>query len=276
MNEHTYYSLRKGTNKNKDGFELNEFLNLFYRFYNDLKDKGFFDQAFGFECVDEGFIKGTIGDIELEIILTIRKHNLYPFYEHTIMSYTEEDLFDIIEFLYQFVSKPLEGTPHNWENCGMHWETFSKKEGQSEFINRINTLLALYKGNYELSSNGQILKKPEEGFESIFEADIPTKDVSIKSKLTSAMNQYRRHSSTWDDRRQAIRELVDILEFLRPKVKKILDKRDDADLFNIANNFGIRHHNKQQKDNYDPIWLTWMFYFYLSTIHTMLRIIENK
>lgn len=49
------------------------------------------------------------------------------------------------------------------------------------------------------------------------------------------------------------------------------------DLFNIANNFGIRHYNKEQKTNYDQnIWLSWMFHFYLATLHASLRLIEKN
>ena len=41
---------------------------------------------------------------------------------------------------------------------------------------------------------------------------------------------------------------------------------------NLANNFGIRHHNDQEKTAYDTsLWLSWMFYFYLATIHVVLR-----
>ena len=86
------------------------------------------------------------------------------------------------------------------------------------------------------------------------------------------MLQFRRHGSTVDDRRQAVRDLADVLEYLRPKVQSILTSNDEKDLFNLANNFGIRHHNDRQKTNYDAtLWLAWMFYFYLSTVHVLLR-----
>jgi hypothetical protein len=62
------------------------------------------------------------------------------------------------------------------------------------------------------------------------------------------------------------------LEYLRPKVKEFLTRSDEADLFTIANNFGVRHHNDTQKTGYDAaLWLSWMFYFYLATIHVLLR-----
>ena len=34
--------------------------------------------------------------------------------------------------------------------------------------------------------------------------------------------------------------------------------------------------NEKQQTGYDPaIWLSWMFYFYLSTIHAVVRMIEK-
>ncbi len=94
--------------------------------------------------------------------------------------------------------------------------------------------------------------------------------------MNSALLSYRRHGSTVDDRRQAVRDLADVLEYLRPKVKSLLTSKDEDDIFNIANNFGIRHHNDKQKTNYETaLWLSWMFYFYLATIHVVLRKINH-
>jgi hypothetical protein len=85
-----------------------------------------------------------------------------------------------------------------------------------------------------------------------------------------------RHGSTVDDRRRAVRDLADVMEYLRPKLQALLTANDEKDLFNLANNFGIRHHNDKQKTNYDAaLWLSWMFYYYLATIHVMLRKLEQ-
>ena len=83
---------------------------------------------------------------------------------------------DIIEFLNQYVSKPIDGTMHSYNGCGMHWETFNKAEGQKFFREKINTILEHYKSKFELTPDGEVLHKPEAGFESIFDADVPSKD----------------------------------------------------------------------------------------------------
>jgi hypothetical protein len=269
-----FYSQRKGTNPNLKGLPLVDVLDLFVRVFNQLRTDGYFDEAFGFTCIDAGDVDGKIRDPELEMLLTIRKRGLWPVPQKAT-SYTEDDFFDVVEFLFQYVSKPIDGTMHSYGQCGMHWETFNQVLGRKEFRERINSVLAHYEHRYECSTNGEVLGKPEAGFEPIFEADLPTTDKNVLSRVTAATLQYRRHGATIDDRRQAVRDLADVLEYLRPKVKALLTSADEKDLFNIANNFGIRHHNEKQRTAYDTsIWLSWMFYFYLATIHVVLRKIE--
>jgi hypothetical protein len=268
---HSYYSQRTGSNPNLKGLPLGDVIDLFLRVYKQLRNGGFFDEAFGFNCVDTGPIPGSIGDVELEMLLTIRKKHLWPI-ETAASGYSEDDFFDVIEFLFQHVSKPIDGQHHSWNDCGMHWETFNRADGQVEFRSRINTVLEQYERPFEVAANGEVLHKPEAGFESIFEADIPSKDANVVRRINAAVLRYRRHGSTIDDRRQAVRDLADVLEYLRPKVKEFLTRSDEADLFNIANNFGVRHYNDTQKTGYDAaLWLSWMFYFYLATIHVLLR-----
>jgi hypothetical protein len=141
---------------------------------------------------------------------------------------------------------------------------------------KINRVLGHYERKFELSARGEVLLKAELGFDRMFAADVPTSDVKVGDRVDAAVLKFRRHGSTFDDRRQAVRDLADVLEYLRPHVKDLLSSGDESDLFNIANNFGIRHHNERQKTSYDAqFWLPWMFYFYLSTIHVLLRKIER-
>ena len=107
---------------------------------------------------------------------------------------------------------------------------------------------------------------------------MPTDDPeNVESSVRAAILKFRRHRSTLEDRRDAVRDLADVLEFLRPQLKLVLTRKDESDLFSIANNFGIRHHNDQQKTDYDSaIWHSWMFYYYLATIHAAVRLIQKQ
>lgn len=268
---HVYYSQRKGTNPNLAGLPLADVVDLFQRVFEQMEMDGYFDEAFGYHCIDAGKVEGKVRDIELEILLAVRKKGLWPISDRA-SKYSEDDFFDLLEFLHQYVSKPVDGHYHDYGGCGMHWETFNKTEGQEEYRAKVNAVLGQYSGKYEISKAGEVLQKPEIGFERIFEADLPTQDKKVTNRVQAAVLRFRRHGSTLDDRRQAVRDLADVFEYLRPKVRSLLTAADEKDIFNIANNFGIRHLNEKQKTGYDAsLWLSWMFYFYLSTVHVLLR-----
>lgn len=267
---HAYYSHRTGTNENLKGLPLPEVIELFVRVYNQLSNEGYFAEAFGYPCVN-GDIPGCLRDIELEVLLAIRKKSLWPIQEYS-SRYSEDDLFDIIEFLFQHVSKPMESHFHDYYGCGMHWSNFDSNAGKDDYRDMVNRVLSQYVRRFELAPIGEVLHSPEEGFEQIFAADIPSRDEKVTGRISAAIVRFRRHGSTKDDRRQAVRDLADVLEYLRPKVQNLLTNSDEKDLFNLANNFGIRHHNDKQKTAYDQsLWLSWMFYYYLATIHVLLR-----
>jgi hypothetical protein len=268
------YSLRKGRNPNQAGFKLEKIIELFLVIYGEFSERGYFTEAFGYYCVDAGDVLGTVRSPEADIVMSLRKENLWP-PGKSARSYSEDDLFDMIEYLYEHVSKPLTGTMHSYSGCGMHWETFDKDDGQREFRVRINEALQLYERKFELAANGEILERAEIGLEPIIDAKLPSADDNVRGRVEAAVLHYRRHGSTMDDRRNAVRELADVLEYLRPQVKEHM-KDDENDLFNIANNFGIRHHNQKQKTRYDQaLWLSWIFYVYLAAIHLVVRKIEQ-
>lgn len=270
-----YYSQRMGVNPNSKGLPLPDVKDLFVRVFDQLSEDGYFHEAFGFYCVDADYIPGKIKDVELDMLLVIRKKKLWPISDNAI-NYSEDDFFDVLEYLFQHVSKPIDGSWHSFNECGMHWETFNQTDGRHEYREKINLILQHYEKRFELSEKGEVLQRPEAGFEPIFDADVPSKDSNVVDRINVATLKYRKHGSSIDERRQAVRDLADVLEYLRPKMRTLLTNKDENDLFNIANNFGIRHHNDKQKTSYDAaIWLSWMFYFYLSTIHVILRKISH-
>lgn len=276
MSNRRYYSIRTGKN-DAIRYDLPILRRLFSDFYLEFLSKGYFQEDFGYYCVDNGDVPGKLGsNIEAQIFRAIRKPDFWPI-EEKCKKYSEDDLFDIIEFLYDHVSKPIDGYLHSYNACGYHYDTFDKKTGQQEFRNEINKFLCDYKEGYEMSENGEILESPEQGLENLFVASLPTHDAdNVEQRVQSAILKFRRYRSSLDERRDAIRDLVDVLEFLRPQVKTVISRKDEGDLFVIANQFSIRHHNDQQKQDYDKaIWYSWMFYYYLATIHACLRLINK-
>lgn len=280
MRSTPYYSVRTGEDKlTTNQLDLATLKRLFLEVYTRFNNQDYFQQAFGYYCVDSGQKIGTVGsDIEALLVYKMGKKNIWPIGDH-IQTYTEYDLLDIIEFCFDCIAKPVaeSGYYHDWNQCGWHYEKFDKLAGQTEFREEVNKYLLAYETPYELSAEGNVLKPTDLGLEKLMEAAIPTQDIdNVKLKLERAILKFRHFKSTLEDKRHVLKELADILEYLRPEAKKFLEKADESDLFNIANNFGIRHHNLQQKTNFDKsIWYNWIFYYYLATIHALLRFVTK-
>lgn len=271
-----YYSVRTGKNPNSGPIDLDTLKAMFRLLYNELQAAGYFQEHFGYDCVDAGSVSGRLGpDVQAQIQFRLRKSNLWPMHER-LQSYSEEDLFDLIEFLFDHVSKPLDGWYHEFSGCGYHYSTFDSRAGQVEYRTRVNEALAEYQEGLSLSEHGELINSGPKGIASLLKANLPTTDIKIANRIEAAIARFKRHRSSLDERRNAVRDLVDVLEFLRPQLKKVITKADENDLFNIANNFNLRHFNERQKTGYDQaIWLSWMFYFYLATIHACMRMLER-
>lgn len=278
MNKRDYFSVRTGKLIPNKVIDLKVFKKLFLIIYKKIETDGYFQKYFGFYCEDQEEVAGELGyDLDDVMFIHLKKENLFPI-KSQIENYSEDDLFDIIEFLHDYCSKGIDGFYHQHNGCGYHWEEFNDKEGQLYFREQINSILKDYANGFELSKDGEILQLADSGLSHLFDADVPTSDKkNIETKINNAVLKFRRYKSTMDERQDSIRELVDVLEYLRPKAKDFLESKDESDLFNIANNFGIRHHNEKQKNKYDvAIWHSWMFYHYLATIHALLRIIKKN
>ena len=278
MSDRPYYSQRAGRGPGTATLKLDDLKRLFKSLYEQLEQEGYFQEYLGFHCVDSGFNPGLVGtDLQAEILLSLRKPNLWPIHA-TIDHWSEDDLFDMLEFLFDHLSKPIERHYHSYSQCGWHCSKFDRSSGREEYRDKLNRLLRAYDSGFELSDQGEVLAMAQTGFEPLLGAELPDYDpTNVTSRVDGAIRKVRRHRSSIEDRRDAVRDLADVLEFIRPRLKEILLSKDEQDLFNIANNFGIRHHRTDQKVDYDKaIWLSWVFYYYLATIHAAVRLIERS
>ena len=270
-----YYSIRTGKNP-KTRWDIPLFREVFLSIYLHFREKEYFQEYFGYECVDAGDVPGRLGpDLKGHFLRSLHKIDVWPINER-YEEYSEEDLFDVIELLYDCVSRPVDGYHHSYGDCGWHYEKFDRQEGRNEYRSVMNEQLRDYGQGYELSDKGEIRTLPPVGMTQLFQAQVPADDEN-KKRVEAAIEKFRGRNSSIDDRRHAVRNLADVLEFLRPKVKSILTNKDERDLFELANRFGIRHHNERQQTRYAPaIWLSWMFYYYLASIHALTRLLENQ
>lgn len=183
----------------------------------------------------------------------------------------------MVEAMHDLTAKPVDGYYHSYSHCGWHYETFDREAGQAEYRAQMNAVLRRGETPYELNEDGELVLASPEEFAPLLGAPLPeaADPRAVESKVRSAVERFRARGSSMEERRVAVRDLADVLEALREDAKAHMSKKDEGDLFNIANNFHIRHNDDRQLREYDVIWLTWIFYFYLATIHALLRTVER-
>jgi hypothetical protein len=275
-----YYSRRVGSRVGVQ-YDLATAKRLFAASFEELQRSGYFDQAFGSGCRSDPDYAGTFGrDVGAEFLRRTGKDHLWPFHYDGLDGFDEEDLFDTIEVLHDAIAQPDVGTRFECGDsfCSGHYRAFDGPAGQQRLRDELNPTLERYGAGYRLTEDGQIARLADEGLQPLEDAQLPdTVDPNnVRAKVEEAKRRFRHYHASEADRHAAIRTLADVLEYLRPQLKLVLASRDEADLFNLANNFGIRHNNAKQKTDYDKhVWYRWIFYYYLATIHAVTRLIEK-
>lgn len=273
-----YYSIRSGRHPSRGQLTLSDVKEQILATYEGFEQECYFQEAFGYYCVDAGQVHGKAGsNIGAFFFKKLKKKDLWPL-QGSLEAYSEDDLFDVIELLFDCVSQPTEGYHHDYSNCGYHYREFDKAAGQDKFRTEINETITSYGEGFELSSEGEISELAPPGLANLEAEPLPEYDKgNVNDRVAEAIKKFRSRKSSISDQRDAVVGLANVLEYLKPKLKKVLDSKDENDLFNIANNFGLRHHTSKQKTNYDEdVWFNWIFYHYLATIHTALRLIKRR
>jgi len=266
-----YYSSRTKTKS----ITLKELYQRLQHLYLLFCDKDFFKE-------NGGITSNSIPDaIKYEAALDLG-FQLFPITHWPSEDITEDHIFDTIEFLYDHAAKPgvLEWTTDETGWSYQDYESYDDESGKREFRNKANAFLVEYKIGYELTKGGIILAKGTDGLQHILEAEIiPYDEANVDSKVRNAITKWRNRHLSLSEKKEAIRELADVFEWLKKtkELGKVLDGKDESALFDLANNFGIRHHNPNQKTNYDhAIWYSWIFHFYLATYHAAIRLLIKK
>ncbi len=265
-----YYSSRNSMTK----LSLEELYWKLKNLYHFFRDRDYFKSK-------TGITKDDLPDTakhEAAIALSFQPFPITKWDENLI---TEDHILDMIEYLHDHVSKPGEwtyftdGTGYNYSD----YDYYDDEAGRNEFREKVNSFLSNYGEGFELTEQGTIITLGRDGLQYILDAKIiPFDEKNVDSKVRHAITLWRNRHSSLSDKKEAIRELADVFEWLKKSemLGQAISKKDDSMIFEIANSFEIRHHNPNQKTGYDKIiWYSWIFHFYLATYHAVIRIIKD-
>lgn len=244
--------------------------------FNGLEDQGCFQRSFGYYCTDAGVVAGREpGTLLDEFYLATGVRLVYPLVD-AIRGLGEVELFTFIEYAFDHVSQPdrTTGRFHDWNDCGWHFDfarsRFDDAAGRRDWREKLNRFLRMYEDGFELTAGGEVTRLAPTGLNVLVAAPSPpTAPTTDLAKVESAVHTFMLAKSTREQKKQAVRTLADILEFHRDAAKAHLGG-DEQDLFNIANNFALRHHNRNQKDDYADDVLDLLFYQFLAAVRLIL------
>lgn len=271
------WSERQGRGPKSEPLGLDRLKRLCFDDIDALWARDYFQQAFGYYCVDRDEVAGEVANPHAHFYRLTGRDGVWPYGEYG-HEYDLDTLIEVVEALHDLVSKPLRGNFHSFNDCGWHYEVFDPEAGRLEFREQLNETLRLAVPSLQLTTEGEVVLLHSEELERLLDAPLPAgaQEEAITSKMADARRLFRSRHSDEGDRRRAVRELVDVLEAIRPDVKAELLSGDERDLFNIANNFAIRHNDATQKRDYDELWLGYLFQRFLADIHLVLRLRERR
>ncbi|MGH9262578.1 MAG: hypothetical protein ACRD08_22195, partial [Acidimicrobiales bacterium] len=244
------------------------------RVVEDLYDHGYFEQDMPRHCPDD-----RDSGVDPDEILTGRlgRAGLWPLRPG---DWDDDTFFDLIEAFHDFAARPQRGEWHRWNNCGWHVFDLDRRSGQRVYRWKVNDLLGRSEVPYRLAEAGEdigrLVAVTGDARDDLAATMAARTDRDTAGDVRHALKLFRARAATEQDKRSAIVALAGMLEERRQLLKAELLTKDEAALFQIANQFAIRHHNGQQKADYDPVFLDWVFWWYLATIELTDRILDRQ
>lgn len=242
----------------------------------ELDDCGYFDKRFGKDCVDEerGHQPDTLIQRELGV------SGLWPL-EHRRLVDDIDLFFDVVELLHDLVSRPCVRWYHQYSGCGWHYNQFEIEPGRIAYRWRVNKILERSDIGLRVAEEGddigRLVAATDDARTRLVHVMAARDDGEPANQVRHALALFRERGADRNQKRSAVVTLALVLEERRHNVlKDAMLNSDRGALFDIANNFHIRHQKADQKRDYDDFYLDWVFWLYLASIELTNRIIDDQ
>ncbi len=239
----------------------------------------YLQDAIGFHCPDDGKIAGRFGHTLSDALFRKAYISITDPAEDHLATLTKEELLGVVEVLYDIVAKgdKSTGRPHNYGGCGWHYRDFEKAPAQQWFRDEVKQLLECYDEGFELDESGRVQLLAPEHIAALLKSPLPpTASAERRARVDNAVRDFRNGRATWEQRLQQVNQLASVAENLRDQAKHHV-RKDEVTLFQVFNEFGVRHLKSHEKIDYDrPVFLTYMFYCALATIHLCEQLLARS
>jgi hypothetical protein len=190
-----------------------------------------------------------------------------------------DTFYGLIEVFHDLLIRPRHRVEH--DDCGWHFSQFASAPAQALYRWRVDQLLARHEIGLRLSASGEdtgrLVRTLDKAREDLVERAQRSSDRDTQAAVNHAIALFRGRTATVAQRRSAVVALAGILEARRALLKAELPgRKDEGALFQLANEFDLRHRDKSQRSDYDPVFLDWVFWWYLATVELTDRLMARQ
>ncbi|WP_299952614.1 hypothetical protein [uncultured Modestobacter sp.] len=278
-----YYSQRHRQQAEAPLLTLPDLKTGFAQLVRELEDVGYFEDAFGSQCSDardddparEGQRRLTTA---LQCDAPLWPLGLYGKATGIESDWDEDLFFDVVEALHDHVARPRRRYWHD-HHREFDYGDYSRRSGQAVYRWRVNELFSRSQVELHLAEHGSdtgfLVQITGDSRDELFDRALTGPDIVDQDSVAHAVTLYRSRGATREDKRSAVLALARTLEHRRELVRTALGRKDEGALFQIANEFDLRHHNTARRGNYDEVFLDWVFWCYLSTVDLTSRLLNQ-
>ena len=243
-----------------------------------LVSTGYLSKVAPKPCVDDTDPPPPVDQaLEAEIRTRTGVPGLWPMRPN---DWDDDLLLTMIEVVHDLVARPRERTWHRWDECGWHYGRFAIAPAQRLYRAQANLLLTDSGLGLSLADQGEdvgrLVNAPTDSRTELLQQALDTPDPAARRTVEHAVALFRGRGASVEQRRSAAFNLASLLEERRSMLKAELLPKDEGALFQIANQFAIRHRNAAQQENYDPAFLDWIFWLYLATFELSDRLLARQ
>lgn len=190
----------------------------------------------------------------------------------------DDHFYTLIELVHDVVARPRTRTFHDYGH-DYHWSDFAAATGQRLYRWRVSELLRRSTVHLQLADDGLdkgfLVLSPPDGRDDLAQRTLNRPEDANADPVARAVLQFRDRHADRIQKRAACVLLAGELEQQRNRVKRELLSNDEGMLFQIANQFAIRHHRADQHPDYDDAYLDWVFWMYLATVELMRTLADR-
>lgn len=273
----------------------------FAELVNNLAVAGYFGRAFGSSCCDDADDPTAAGQRQLSVLLNENQEDDDPLVQlwpplprgeegpegeewRGPQPWSDGLFYDVVEALHDLVARPRSRI---WHDFCQEWDyaDVTPSSGRAVYRWRVNQLLDRSNVPLRLAEDGEdvglLVTAAGDAQDDLVHQVLDAAGPRDRSELEHAVAMFRGRAAGRQEKRSAVLALTRLFEDRKAVVRQHLEKPDESALFNIANNFDLRHRGLQkngqpQQGDYDEVFLDWMFWWYLATVDLTDKLVARQ